>query len=92
MHPLQKIYVRSGSRTRKLNYRGDDACFAWEARMLRSEFDLRTIPHIDRRMCAECRSSMRLAWIEPDIKSGYDKRTFECPHCHFVEVVTVKFR
>jgi hypothetical protein len=60
--------------------------------MLRSELDLLTIPQIDRRPCPECRASMRLAWIEPDDSSGYDKRTFECTHCLFLETVTVKYR
>ena len=38
--------------------------------MLRSEIDFPPIPQIDRRRCPECRASMRLAWIEPDKKSG----------------------
>jgi hypothetical protein len=35
---------------------------------------------------------MRLEWIEPDKKSGYDKRTFECRHCLHVDTVVVKYR
>src|SRR5689334_14164173 len=90
---LQKVHVRSRSRRRKLSHiAGTTPTFDQEARMLRSEFDLRTIPQIDRRPCPKCRSSMRLMWIEPDNKSGYDKRTFECTHCHFMEIVTVKYR
>ena len=46
--------------------------------MLRSEIDFLPAPQIADRPCPECRSSMRLAWIEPDEKPGYDKRTFEC--------------
>ena len=60
--------------------------------MLRSEIDFPVIPQIDRRRCPECRASMRLAWIEPDKKSGYDRRTFECLHCHHLDTVTVKYR
>ena len=60
--------------------------------MLRSEIALLTIPHLDRRSCAECRSSMRLVWIEPDEKSGYDKRIFECTQCRHSDVVLVKYR
>ena len=71
---------------------GTTPAFDKEARMLRSEIDLLTIPQIRRRPCPECRSSMRLAWIEPDEKPGHDKRTFECTHCHYLEVVLVKYR
>lgn len=49
--------------------------------MLRSEIDFPPVSQIGDRRCPECRSSMRLAWIEPDEKPGYDKRTFECLHC-----------
>ena len=49
--------------------------------MLRSEIDFPLVSQIGDRRCPECRSSMRLAWIEPDEKPGYDKRTFECLHC-----------
>jgi hypothetical protein len=51
-----------------------------------------TIPPIDYQRCPECGSSMRLEWIEPDKKSGYDKRTFECRHCLHVDTVVVKYR
>lgn len=71
---------------------GTTPAFSQEARMLRSDIDLLAFPQIDRRQCPECRSSMRLAWIEPDEKPGFDKRTFECTHCHCLDVVTVKFR
>ena len=60
--------------------------------MLRSEIDFPLVPQISDRRCPECRSSMRLAWIEPDDKSGYDKRTFECVHCHHLDTVMVKYR
>jgi hypothetical protein len=59
--------------------------------MLRSEIVFPSIPQIDRRLCPECRVSMRLAWIEPGEKSGYDIRTFECMHCHHSETVVVKY-
>jgi hypothetical protein len=58
--------------------------------MLRSEIDFPPIPQIDRKSCPECLGSMRLAWIEPGEKSGYDRRTFECTHCHHSETVVVK--
>jgi hypothetical protein len=60
--------------------------------MLRSEVDFPAIPRIDRRRCPECRASMRLAWIEPDKKPGYDRRTFECMHCQHLDTVMVKYR
>lgn len=60
--------------------------------MLRSEINLLTTPQIDRRQCPQCASSMRLAWIEPDEKAGFDKRTFECANCHHLEIVMVRFR
>jgi len=60
--------------------------------MLRSEVDFPAIPQIDRKRCPACRSSMRLAWIEPDEKSGYDRRTFECLHCHHLDTAIVKYR
>ena len=65
--------------------------FDKEARMLRSEIDSSAVRHIGDRRCPECRSFMRLAWIEPDEKPGYDKRTFECLHCHRLDTVTVKY-
>ena len=49
--------------------------------MLRSEIDFPPVSQIGGRRCPECCGSMRLAWIEPDEKPGYDKRTFECLHC-----------
>ena len=58
--------------------------------MLRSEINFPPIPQVDRRPCPECRASMRLAWIEPGEKPGFDRRTFECTHCHHSETVTVK--
>jgi hypothetical protein len=76
----------------KILIEGTTPAFDKEARMLRSEIDLLTIPRIDHRPCPECYSSMRLAWIEPDEKSGYDKRTFECTHCHHLDAVMVKYR
>ena len=60
--------------------------------MLRTEIDLPPVSQIGDRRCPECRSSMRLAWIEPDKKPGYDKRTFECLHCQHLDTVTVKLR
>jgi len=60
--------------------------------MLRSEIDFPAIQQIDRRRCPECRASMRLAWIEPGEKPSYDRRTFECSHCHHFDTVMVKYR
>ena len=60
--------------------------------MLRSEIDLPRVPQISDRRCPDCRSSMRLAWIEPADKPGYDKRTFECLRCQHLDTVTVKLR
>ena len=59
--------------------------------MLRSETDCPEIPQIDRKRCPECLGSMRLAWIGPGERSGYDRRTFECMHCDHWETVTVKY-
>ena len=53
----------------------DDACLLQEARMLRSEIDFLPISQIGDRRCPQCRSSMRLVWIEPAEKPGYDRRT-----------------
>jgi hypothetical protein len=72
--------------------RGRRPPFDKEARMLRSEIDFPPVSQIGGWRCAECRSSMRLAWIEPDEKPGYDKRTFECLHCHRLDTVMVKLR
>jgi transposase len=58
--------------------------------MLRSEIDFPPVPKIDRKRCPQCHSTMRLAWIEPGKKSGYDRRTFECMHCHHLDIVIVK--
>ena len=60
--------------------------------MLRSEIDFPPLSQISDRRCPDCRSSMRLAWIEPDEKPRYDKRTFECLLCHRLHTVTVKLR
>ena len=60
--------------------------------MLRSEIGFPPVSQIGDRRCPECRASMRLAWIEPDKKSGYDKRTFECLRCQHLDTVTVKLR
>jgi len=91
---LQKVHVQSRSKARKLKFskRGRRLLFDKEARMLRSEIDFSAIPQIDRKRCPACCSSMRLAWIEPDEKSGYDRRTFECLHCHHLDTAIVKYR
>ena len=60
--------------------------------MLRPEVDLHTIPQIGCKRCSECACSMRLAWIEPANKAGFDKRTFECANCHHSEIVIIKYR
>ncbi|MGB9273492.1 MAG: hypothetical protein WCB74_30350 [Pseudolabrys sp.] len=75
-----------------LKERGRRLPFDKEARMLRSEIDFPLVSRIGDRRCPECRSSMRLAWIEPDEKPGYDKRTFECLHCRHLNTVTVKLK
>jgi len=45
---------------------GTTPAFDKEAHMLRSEFDFPRVSQIGDRRCPQCRSSMRLAWIEPD--------------------------
>jgi hypothetical protein len=60
--------------------------------MLRLEIDFPPVSRIGDRRCPECRSSMRLAWIEPDEKPHCDKRTFECLLCHRLDTVTIKLR
>jgi hypothetical protein len=60
--------------------------------MLRSEIDFPRVSQIGDRRCPQCCSSMRLAWIEPDEKPGYDRRTFECLHCDHLDTVMVKYR
>ena len=91
---LQKVHVQSQSKARNLKFskRGRRLPFDKEARMLRSEIDLPPVSRIGDRRCPECCSSMRLAWIEPDEKPGYDKRTFECLHGRHLDTVTVKLR
>ena len=46
----------------------------------------------ERPNCSKCGTKMWLARIEPDDKPGHDVRTFECPECDHLEIVTVKFR
>ena len=70
---------------------GTTPAFDKEARMLRLEFDFPLVSQIGDRRCPQCRSSMRLAWIEPDEKPGYDRRTFECVHCHHLDTLMVKY-
>jgi len=60
--------------------------------MLRSEIDLPPVSQTSDRRCPQCRSSMRLAWIEPDENPGYDRRTFECLHCHRLDIVMARYR
>jgi hypothetical protein len=60
--------------------------------MLRPEIDFLPVALIGNGRCPECRAFMRLTWIEPDEKPGYDKRTFECADCHRSDTVTVKYR
>ncbi|MGA8558255.1 MAG: hypothetical protein WB685_02375, partial [Pseudolabrys sp.] len=91
--PITKNSRAVGRDARKLkSQRGRRLPFDKEARMLRTEIDLPPVSQIGDRRCPECRSSMRLAWIEPDKKPGYDKRTFECLHCQHLDAVTVKLR
>jgi hypothetical protein len=59
--------------------------------MLRSEINFPPIQQLGRRRCPECHASMRLAWIEPGEDPDYDRRTFECMHCHHLDIVTVKY-
>src|SRR5262249_19587572 len=72
--------------------RGRRLPFDKEARMLRSEIGFPPLSQISNRRCPQCRSSMRLVWIEPDEKPGYDRRAFECSHCLHLETVVVKYR
>jgi hypothetical protein len=53
--------------------KGTTPAFEKEARMLRSEIDFPLVSQIGDRRCPQCRSSVRLAWIEPDEKPGYDR-------------------
>src|SRR5262249_23615344 len=91
---LQKVHVQSRSKARKLKFskRGRRLPFDKEARMLRSEIDFPPVSQIGDRRCPQCRSSMRLAWIEPDEKPSRDRRTFECLHCQHLVTVMVKYR
>ncbi len=41
-------------------------------------------------LCPDCGAPMRLTEIVPE-KSGYDRRTFECPKCKRSDTVVVKF-
>jgi len=65
--------------------------------MLRSETDFPSTEKIDRKECPEaplcpaCHAVMRLAWIEPGKRPGFDRRTFECTHCHNLDVLSVKY-
>jgi hypothetical protein len=45
-----------------------------------------------RSRCENCDAVMWLASIEPDDKSDYDRRTFECPRCQHQMVEIVKYR
>jgi hypothetical protein len=91
---LQKVHVQPRSKARKLKFskRGRRLPFDKEGRMLRSEIDFPPVSQIGDRRCPQCRTSMRLAWIEPDEKPGYDRRTFECLHCQHLITVMVKYR
>lgn len=71
---------------------GTTPAFGKEARMLRSEIGFLPVSQIGDRRCPICRSSMRLAWIEPLEKPGYDTRTFECLHCQHLDTAVVKYR
>ena len=46
-------------------------------------------PNSERPLCLECGAKMWLARIEP-VRPNYDKRTFECPACDYVEIAFVK--
>lgn len=47
---------------------------------------------IDRRpRCPKCDARMLLARIFPD-NPGYDRRTYECPHCEYEVTELVKFK
>jgi predicted RNA-binding Zn-ribbon protein involved in translation (DUF1610 family) len=48
-------------------------------------------PSVDRPQCPECGWLMWLDRIEPDEPNG-DRRTFECPRCQHVEIVTEEVR
>ena len=71
---------------------GTTPSFGKEACMLRSEIDFPSVCQIGDRRCPQCRSSMRLAWIQPHDKPGYDTRTFECLHCQRLDTAVVKYR
>jgi rubredoxin len=43
------------------------------------------------RTCPECLGKMFIRRIDPD-KPGYEKRTFECAMCDYVETSLVKCR
>lgn len=46
----------------------------------------------DHLRCSKCGARSMLTHIEPSPKPDHDVRTFECPSCGQVDVVTVKFR
>ena len=72
--------------------KGDDACLLARRRVCCDQKLFSAAFQIGDRQCPECRSSMRLAWIEPDEKPGYDKRALECLPCHHLDTVTMKLR
>jgi ssDNA-binding Zn-finger/Zn-ribbon topoisomerase 1 len=45
----------------------------------------------ERPLCPKCGTQMQLARIEPD-KPGYDLRNYECPACHHLESMIVRYR
>ena len=55
-----------------------------------SEYTLENTPLKARPQCPECTALMYLTRVAPD-KSGFDRRSFECPRCQHVETSVVKF-
>src|SRR5262245_17220240 len=90
-HVLQKIHVQSRSNARKLNFSKRGRRLPLIRRRVCCDQKLIS-SQIGGRRCPQCCSSMRLAWIEPDEKPGYDRRTFECLHCDHLDTVMVKYR
>jgi hypothetical protein len=56
-----------------------------------SEYTLEDTPINAWPECPKCTTPMYLARIEPE-KTGFDRRSFECPRCQHVETAVVEFK
>ena len=58
---------------------------------MQKSVDFLRLQLIERPQCAQSHAYMWLIRIQPD-EPSYDRRTFECPQCHYQKTETVKYR